>query len=518
MVVSAPDAVLRHSGITSAAFIRDAQRVVTASRDGSIQFWTRNCSLLFQDTIVRGHRASITSVDVSPDGTRVVTASEDGTARLWSVAMEAQSLQFGDPPFAVNISCFGASNSAHFSPDGARILLSRDDAATQGVAGIRDATTGKLQATLEDSSYDTRAYTFSRDGSRILGLSHSLEMRTRTNVTTGERGVEAVATGPKVGQVWDSSTGKRRFMFGEGRSDLRNASFSRDGTRIVTGSGDGLATVWDAATGERLVVIKGPPDSAIDSVQLSRDGKRIVTTTDDATTRVWDAKDGRQLMALTCKGGFSSSVFAAFSADDARIITEGVTAACAWDSATGRTLVRLTGPGGPAVHFLDDREFATVSDKSVKGSSLRFFDLTTGAQFAELLDGGWFVGLTPDRKRVLTHSSTAYFSLWDAVSGEPILQIGAPTDDLTRTEFSSDGKRIATVSNDDTVRVWALPPRCQELIDQGRSRIAAGDLGLSDEERKAYFLDERPDGLKGAFALILSLLSRILPPTGDSCL
>ena len=36
-----------------------------------------------------------------------------------------------------------------------------------------------------------------------------------------------------------------------------SVSFSPDGTRIVTGSGDGTAKVWDARTGTALLELKG---------------------------------------------------------------------------------------------------------------------------------------------------------------------------------------------------------------------------------------------------------------------
>ncbi len=38
---------------------------------------------------------------------------------------------------------------------------------------------------------------------------------------------------------------------------MKSAAFSPDGTRIVTGSGDGTAKVWDARTGTPLLELKG---------------------------------------------------------------------------------------------------------------------------------------------------------------------------------------------------------------------------------------------------------------------
>ena len=59
-------------------------------------------------------------------------------------------------------------------------------------------------------------------------------------------------------------------------------SFSPDGTRIVTGSDDQTAKVWDAQTGTPVLELKGHT-AAVTSVSFSPDGMRIVTASDDKT-------------------------------------------------------------------------------------------------------------------------------------------------------------------------------------------------------------------------------------------
>jgi WD40 repeat protein len=57
-------------------------------------------------------------------------------------------------------------------------------------------------------------------------------------------------------------------------------AFSPDGTRIVTGSFDGTAKVWDAGTGTPLLELKGHT-GPVHSVAFSRDGTHIVTGGED---------------------------------------------------------------------------------------------------------------------------------------------------------------------------------------------------------------------------------------------
>ena len=53
-------------------------------------------------------------------------------------------------------------------------------------------------------------------------------------------------------------------------------AFSPDGQRIVTGSLDETAKVWDAASGKELLTLKGH-SGQVGAVAFSPDGQRIVT-------------------------------------------------------------------------------------------------------------------------------------------------------------------------------------------------------------------------------------------------
>ena len=73
-------------------------------------------------------------------------------------------------------------------------------------------------------------------------------------------------------------------------------AFSPDGRRIVTGSSDQTAKVWEAATGRELLTLAGHGD-AIGSVAFSPDGQRIVIGSGDRTAKVWEAARVEQVSA-----------------------------------------------------------------------------------------------------------------------------------------------------------------------------------------------------------------------------
>jgi WD40 repeat protein len=109
----------------------------------------------------------------------------------------------------------------------------------------------------------------------------------------------------------------------------RPYEFSPDGLRIVTGSDDKSARVWDAATGREIITLRGHESGGLIvaferaggvlSVGFSPDGLRIVTGSRDKTARVWDAATGREIVVLSGHESWVSS--AAFSPDSTRVVT-----------------------------------------------------------------------------------------------------------------------------------------------------------------------------------------------------
>ncbi len=71
---------------------------------------------------------------------------------------------------------------------------------------------------------------------------------------------------------------------------IRALALSADGKRLVTGSYDKTARVWDLEAEDpsaSAAVLKGH-EGYIWALALSADGKRLVTGSDDNTARVWD--------------------------------------------------------------------------------------------------------------------------------------------------------------------------------------------------------------------------------------
>ena len=267
-----------------------------------------------------------------------------------------------------------------------------------------------------------------------------------------------IVTGSRQGtaKVWDARTGETLITFTGHESAVWSAAFSPDGTRIVTGSADNTAKVWDARTGETLATLTGH-ERFVWSAAFSPDGTRIVTGSTDNTAKVWDARSGDTLTTLTGHGNRVTST--AFSPDGTRIVTGSAdNTAKVWDARSGETLATLTGHGD----WVTSAAFSPNSTRIVTGSrqgTAKVWDARTGetlVTFTGHESAVWSAAFSPDGTRIVTGSADNTAKVWDARTGETLATLTGHTGPVTSAAFSPDGTRIVTGSWDDTAKVWEI--------------------------------------------------------------
>jgi WD40 repeat protein/tetratricopeptide (TPR) repeat protein len=320
------------------------------------------------------HDGPINAVAFHPAGGLIASAGLDGNVRLWDWAQGR--------PVAGPLVHFNYVNALAFHPDGRRLLSASEDKTAQ----LWELPTG-YQRGIPECRPDTVL--------RRADLDPRLESarpRTRINGAPGQ---------PVPHWAWD----------------YLSAALSRDGRRVVTGSMDKHARVWDTATG-RLIGKPLPHDNWVRDARFTPDGRQVLTVSHDMTARLWDVATGEPVFPPFRHAGEVSAV--AISPDGARALTGGNgRAARLWNLDTGEPVGRpLKHPG--AVHG---------------------------------------VGFSPDSQRLLTitpNAETAVY-VWDAATQLPLGPPLAHDRGVTAARFTDDGREILTLSDDGVTRRWPVP-------------------------------------------------------------
>jgi WD40 repeat protein/tRNA A-37 threonylcarbamoyl transferase component Bud32 len=288
-------------------------------------------------------------------------------------------------------------------------------------------------------------------------------------------------------KVWDAARGKELLTLRGHTEPVKSVAFSPDGQRILTGSWDNTAMLWDATNGTRLRILKGH-EAAIFSVAFSSNGQRIVTGSQDKTAKVWDAVTGTNLLSFY---GHSNGVWAvAFSPDGQRIVSGGWDqTARVWDATNSNELSTLVGHRGAVLSVA----FSPGGQSVVTGSQdhqVKVWDATHGAALRTLRGHGasvFSVGFSPDGKWIISGSGDQTARVWDAADGEELRAFKGHGSQIGSVALSPDGQRIVTgggavrfspdgrffdpnIEEDPTAKVWDAGGSMEVLTLEGHTK------------------------------------------------
>lgn len=290
--------------------------------------------------------------------------------------------------------------------------------------------------------------------------------------------------------IWDESGNLLRQLRGH-TGGVLCVAWSPDGTKLVSGSWDNTATIWDAANGLPLSKLAAHPGSVL-CAAWSGDGSVIATGSTDSRVRLWDSGNGTIVRTLgnhkaavtgvvwngrrlaSCSEDMSVALWdeqswqPAFFQGHTRYVNavawRGVTlcsgsgdfSAIVWNEATGQKLSTLQG------HAYDVSAVAWSPDGKLLATgswdnSIMLWNTENGASVARLTGHSAQItdlAFSPDGGRIASSSADGLAIIWDAKAGSVLVTLTAHAKNVNAVTWSPDGSRVITGSSDKKAILW----------------------------------------------------------------
>lgn len=322
-----------------------------------------------------------------------------------------------------------------------------------------------------------RSLNLSPDGRFIVTVAESLQLE---RVTT---------------DVWSMDTGQRVFgLTNEGRT----AIFSPDGTLLATASG-----LWHVATGKHVAAFDGRLGIDQD-VAYSADGK-LLAIQNSRTITVWSVADQKQLVVIKSDANLSSVTLSS-GGDYVASVVQGEylqTIPQIWDVRTGKPIrdlkfevARQEGEWAPRVtrvRFSPDGKTLAGADNSSFAHTdhwIHLWDAASGKELAPLLDEGsghWSFAFSSDGRVLATVSHYhGVVRLWDVRQAKVLRELNAHAQQVA---FSRDGSLLVT-GGGNSLRFWDPATGAERPLFKGHCDTIRSLSFAPDENKLASSSDD----------------------------
>jgi WD40 repeat protein/serine/threonine protein kinase len=341
----APIVIRGHAGyIESIAFSPTADSILTASRDGSVRLWAAEGNAY---VALQSHGARIDRIAFAPTGRAVLTGCRDGFVRVFDL----HGGLLAQVPYEPTAAAGFLPSSGDFAVSGPDHVVRVFDLAGREVSQLRGHT-GKV-VSISWAPDARQALTASCDGTVRRWSASGRSLAVLRDLPYLPRHALLVSGGDRLLVSWvpprapASLEGLGATLFDPGGTALaelgrrvRSIAVSPDGSRLATGSYDGVLGIWDAS-GRRLARVEAHRGGIV-CLGFSSDGQLVASGSDDRTARIFTL-DGRPVAVL--RGHSTSVVSLAFHPGGHLLATGGFDKTVRlWDE-HGRPLATLRHEG-----------------------------------------------------------------------------------------------------------------------------------------------------------------------------
>lgn len=284
--------------------------------------------------------------------------------------------------------------------------------------------------------------------------------------------------------LWDTATGKERNRLLGHKGDVLACAFSGDGRTLVSVGADNTIRVWELATAKEVRHFRGPKEDR-PSAFFSPDAKTLVVAY--ATIRLWDVATGKELRKI---GDASQEIppVAAMSGNGKYLASArrdlGFIISL-WDANSGNELHQVKGHRGGvfSIAFSPDSKILAAGVGAID-SDVFLWDTGTGKELRHLqghskcIDS---VAFSPDGARLASASDDGTIRIWEVATGKELCRFPGHVGRVCRLAFSPDGKSLATSCGDSSAILLLDAANGKEISSFSGHRNSVSYVGLSHD-------------------------------------
>ncbi len=420
--------------VAQAAFTADSQRVVAMRDDGRGSVWDFESGITLESLVPHSSelfQRTVSSESAVP-GIRDIPALPGGIPHDLSLVESPEGLVVHDRYWNTNGTRLSGSKGPYLetrvSGDGKRALALQ-----------RDYTLYRWELSSGEPLGSPMTFP---------GTIHRLWMSRDGSVFGATFGSQPCGLG-----VWEFATGRQLMSLHSPLGDIFDCQLSPDGKWIGAASWEGLARIYDVATGlptgDAMRHARGVGRSI-----FSPDGKKFATASWDGTARIWNPQNGSPASPGLHHAGYVA--VAAFSPDSKWLLTGGQDESVrVWDleaASVARHIFRHDGRVTFAAYSQDGNRIATAG----RNGWVNIWDRSTGAllasnQIAVATSVGRF---SPSGRQIAIGSTNGAVTVLDGLTATIVHSFRAHTNVIASLEFSADGTRLLTASTDGSAGIW----------------------------------------------------------------
>jgi WD40 repeat protein len=436
-------------GSSLIAFSPDSKMLALCDPDKTIRLWNAKDG---RDLGKLDAPANQLALAFHPSGNVLATASHQGTIQLWDTVRLKALGPVGD---------------------------------FKHVAGLAYETDGKTLVAVSWTDPDWRKRTFSlhqgTNGKERSRCQFDQESNFSGALSPDGQFFASASAGGKALCLIDTATGKEKRRTEGDASWPGEITFSGDGNLVACTSKDGMARIWDVATGKRLHEFKAL-STGTDRVALNRDGSLLVVAgRADEALHLWDLEKKRERFLYP--GHRSGSLSVAFQEGGKILVTASRDNTHSqpsrewadwslrrWDAATGKELSVVSRSLGGEVHYATFSNDGSLLALVLHDGTLRLWDAPASEELRT-----WKVPVqysvirtpkeetkhprpgicepvfSPDGKVLYAaHNEEALISRWDVATGKELPPFKIPRKVMfARSFLAADGRSLLVTKNDD---------------------------------------------------------------------